>query len=154
VHKLLLHPAAPGRLYQQNHWGTYRSDDRGETWTRFDKGLPTDFGFGIALDAHDRERCYVVPLDAQEGVFRATTGSLAVYGHDGKRWTALRRGLPAAHAYLGVQREGMASDPLRPCGLYVGTTTGQLFASADAGRSWRQIASYLPAIMSVSVAVV
>lgn len=151
---MLLHPAVPGRLFQQNHWGTYRSDDHGDSWKRFDKGLPTDFGFGLALHAGDPDRCYVVPLEAQEGAFRATTGAFTVYTHDGKSWKALQRGLPSENAFLGVQREGMASDPLRPCGVYVGTTTGQLFAGADEGRSWKAIASHLPAIMSVSVAVV
>lgn len=151
---MLLHPAAPGRLFQQNHWGVYRSDDQGESWKRFDRGLPSEFGFGLALHRNDAGRCYVVPLDSREGAFRATPGAFIVYTHDGTSWKALRRGLPSENAYLGVQREGMASDPLRPCGVYVGTTTGQLFAGADEGRSWKAIASHLPPIMSVSVAVV
>lgn len=154
MHKLLLQPAVPGRLFQQNHWGVYRSDDHGESWKRFDRGLPNEFGFGLALHASDPDRCYVVPLEPQEGTFRVTPGTFAVYTHDGRSWKALRRGLPSENAYLGVQREGLASDPLRPCGVYVGTTTGQLFASADEGRSWNAIASHLPPIMSVSAAVV
>lgn len=151
---MLLHPAVPGRLFQQNHWGTYRTDDQGESWRRFDRGLPSDFGFGLALHASDPDRCYVVPLQPEEYAFRATSGAFAVYAHDGKVWSALRRGLPSENAYLGVLREGMASDPLRPCGVYVGTTTGQLFSSADEGRTWNGIASYLPPILSVSSAVV
>lgn len=154
MHKLLLHPAAPGRLFQQNHWGVYRSDDGGDSWKRIDKGLPSEFGFGLALHPRDPDRCYVTPLEPQEGTFRASPGALAVYARRGNSWKALRKGLPAGHAYLGVLREGMASDPLRPCGVYVGTTAGQLFASADEGRSWRAVASFLPGILSVSAAVV
>ncbi|HXG62669.1 MAG TPA: hypothetical protein VNO22_14970 [Planctomycetota bacterium] len=96
----------------------------------------------------------MTPLEPQEGTFRATPGALVVYARDGSSWRPLRRGLPADNAYLGVLREGMASDPLRPCGVYVGTTAGQLFVGADEGRSWKAVASYLPGILSVSVAVV
>lgn len=154
MHKLLLHPASPGRLYQQNHFGVYRSDDLGESWKRFDQGLPSEFGFGLALHRGDPDRCYTVPQDSQEGAFRVTRGKFTVYTHDGKAWKGLQRGLPRENAYLGVLREGMASDPLRPCGVYVGTSTGHLFASADEGRTWGEIASHLPSILSVSAAVV
>jgi hypothetical protein len=152
VHKILLHPVATERLYQQNHVGTYWSDDRGESWTAIQKGLPSDFGFGLALDANDPDACLVVPLQPEGYAFRATMGSLRVYRWNG-RWTMNDAGLPR-DAYLSVLREGMSSDRLNPCGVYVGTGTGQLFGSADGGRRWRAIAQYLPPILSVSAAVV
>jgi len=156
VHKLLLHPAAPGRLYQQNHVGVYRSDDHGDTWYAIHEGLPQDYGFGLALDRNDADTCFVVPLVPGQYAFRATSGAFCVYRWNGgkKGWKALTSGLPGKGAYLNVLREGMSSDPLSPCGVYVGTGTGQLFHSADAGRSWRALALYLPPILSVSAAVV
>ncbi len=156
MHKLLRHPAAPGRLYQQNHVGSYRSDDHGETWTRIDRGLPHDFGFGLALDPGDPETCFVVPMEPQGGTYRATSGALRVYRWGGMpgRWTALGRGLPGDGAYLSVLREGMAWDGLPRCGLYVGTGGGHLFHSPDRGKEWRALAAYLPPILSVSAAVV
>ena len=156
MHKLLLHPAAPGRLYQQNHMGVYRSDDHGDSWYAIHAGLPTDYGFGLALDPHDADTCFVVPLIPKQYAFRATMGAFRVYRWKGGRrgWTALGKGLPSQGAYLSVLRQGMASDPLDPCGVYVGTGTGQLFHSADAGRTWKTIAQYLPPIFSVAAAVV
>lgn len=154
MHKLRLHPARPGRLYQQNHVGVYRSDDHGETWTRIDKGLPWEFGFGLALSPADPETCYVTPLEPEQGMYRATTGKLRVYRLRNSGWEELGNGLPSEHAYVSVLREGMANDTLDPCGLYVGTGTGQLFHSSDAGASWRAIAAHLPPILSVSAAVV
>ncbi len=152
MHKLLLHPAAPGRIYQQNHVGTYRSDDRGDTWYAIHKGLPSDYGFGLALDGNDPDACLVVPLEPGQYAYRATAGQMRVYRWNG-RWTANGAGLPGA-AYLSVLREGMSSDTLNPCGVYVGTGTGQIFASADGGRRWKLIADFLPPVMSVSAAVV
>ena len=149
---MLMHPAEPGRLYQQNHVGTYRSDDRGESWIAIDKGLPTNFGFGLALDANDPDACLVLPLEGGDYSFRATEGRMRVFRWNG-RWTAHEAGLPR-DAYLSVLREGMSSDRLDPCGVYVGTGTGQVFASADGGRRWRAIAQYLPSVMSISATVV
>jgi len=157
VHKLLLHPAVPGRAYQQNHVGVYRTDDHGETWNAIQMGLPTDYGFGLALDPNDPDTCYTVPLDPKDNyAYRATGGQFKVYRWNGpgKGWTGLSKGLPAEGAYLNVLREGMSSDSLDPCGLYVGTGTGQVFHSADAGRSWAPLALYLPPVLSVSAAVV
>jgi len=151
VHKLLLHPS--GRLYQQNHLGVYRSDDAGASWQAIDRGLPSDFGFGLALHPRDRRVCWVVPLEPQDYAYRATRGAFRVYRRGDAGWTAHGRGLPE-DAYLNVLREGMASDPLTPCGVYVGTGGGHVFNSSDEGRSWRTLAEYLPAVQSVSVAVV
>lgn len=157
VHKLLAHPAVKGRLYQQNHVGVYKTDDSGDTWQRIDQGLPYEFGFGLALDPRNAETCFVTPLEPEGGMYRATTGKFRVYrfrGGEGERaWEELGQGLPSDGAYLSVLREGMANDPLDPVGVYVGTGTGQLFHSADAGATWRPIASYLPPILSVSAAV-
>jgi hypothetical protein len=150
---MLVHPASPGRLYQQNHVGTYRSDDRGDNWTAIHEGLPFDFGFGLALDPNDAEACFTVPLEPEGYAFRATPGALRVWRWAGKGWSAQGDGLPS-EAYVSVLREGMSSDPLRPCGVYVGTGTGQVFASADGGQRWKAIASYLPPVYSVSAAVV
>ncbi len=154
MHKLLLHPAVPGRIYQQNHEGVYRSDNHGDTWYAIHKGLPYDFGFGLALDAHDPETCFVTPLAPEGYAFRATAGHFRVYRFAGRSWKPLERGLPQDGAFLNVLREGMSSDSLNPCGVYVGTGTGQIFHSADAGRSWRTMADHLPPILSVSAAVV
>lgn len=149
-----MHPAAPGRLYQQNHVGTYRSDDAGDSWTRIDKGLPFDFGFSLALDPNNADTCFVTPLQPEGYAFRATPGRLAVYQRNGASWTARSNGLPSEGAFVSVLREGMASDTLKPCGVYVGTGGGHLLSSRDAGRSWKPIALYLPPILSVSAAVV
>jgi hypothetical protein len=141
-------------MYQQNHVGVYRSDDRGETWYAIHQGLPSDFGFGLALDPNDGDACFVVPLKPEQYAWRATDGRFAVYRSKRKGWTAKGRGLPAKDAYLSVLREGMSNDTLDPAGVYVGTGTGQLFASRDAGNSWKPIATHLPPILSVSATVV
>lgn len=141
-------------MFQQNHVGVYRSDDYGDTWTAIDKGLPSDFGFGLALDPQDGDACFTVPLKPEEYAWRATPGDFAVYRSKKKGWTAGRKGLPGKDAYLSVLREGMSNDTLSPAGIYVGAGSGQLFASRDAGRSWKSIASYLPPILSVNARVV
>ena len=156
VHKLLQHPTEPGRLYQQNHVGVYRSDDYGSNWYRIDPGLPYDFGFGLALNAHNPDTCYVTPLEPSGYSYRATPGALRVYGWKGpnRGWRAFSKGLPQRDAYLSVLREGMASDTLKPCGIYVGTGSGQIFHSADEGSTWEVLAHYLPPVQSVSAAVI
>src|SRR5262245_57525727 len=141
-------------MYQRNHVGVYRSDDLGDTWYAIHKGLPSDFGFGMALDPHDEDACLVIPLQPDEYTWRATPGDVAVYRSRVGGWTANGRGLPAKDAYVSVLREGMSNDALKPAGVYFGTGTGQLFASRDAGRSWKSIASYLPPILSVNATVV
>ena len=153
VHKLVMSPKDTTRLYQQNHVGMHRSDDAGLTWTEVTEGLPTDFGFAAAAHPHDRDSFYVIPLDPGHGRF-TPDGKVAVWrtSDAGSSWRRLERGLPQRDAYVGVLREGMAIDGLDEPGLYFGTSTGQLFASRDAGESWEEIASYLPGIWSVEVA--
>ncbi|MEM7167382.1 MAG: hypothetical protein AAF581_18110 [Planctomycetota bacterium] len=155
MHKLLVHPAEPGRLYQQNHVGVYRTDDHGDSWHRIDEGLPYHFGFGMALNHKDPETCYVIPLEPMEYAFRATDGALRVYRakKGGKSWKKLGKGLPKKHAYLSILRQAMASDVCDPCGVYFGTGGGQVFASRDEGDSWIAAAEYLPPVHSVSAAI-
>ncbi len=155
VHKLVMSPADHDRLYQQNHCGMHRSTDAGRSWVEITDGLPTDFGFAAAAHPHDRDSFYVIPLDP--GHARCMPeGHAAVWRtrDAGETWQRLDRGLPHRDAHLGVLREGMAMDALDVPGVYFGTSTGQVFASADEGETWAEIASYLPAIASVEVAVV
>jgi hypothetical protein len=154
VHKLLMHPARQDRLYQQNHHGTYRSDDCGESWIEISDGLPSDFGYALALDPTDPDTLFVIPEESSE--MRATVdGKLRIYcSRDaGGAWRPLTRGLPQENAYVSILREGLTNDTMEPCGLYVGTSSGHLFASRDRGESWQMLASFLPRILSVSVAV-
>jgi photosystem II stability/assembly factor-like uncharacterized protein len=155
VHKLVRSPVDTSRLYQQNHVGMHRSDDGAESWTEITDGLPTEFGFAAAAHPHDRDTFYVIPLDP--GHARCMPeGSAAVWRTQdaGSTWQRLSAGLPQHNAHVGVLREGMAIDARDEPGVYFGTSTGQLYASADQGESWSEIASYLPGIMSVEVAVV
>ncbi|MGZ4272472.1 MAG: WD40/YVTN/BNR-like repeat-containing protein [Gaiellales bacterium] len=154
VHKLVMSPTDHDRLYQQNHVGMHRSDDAGRSWVEITDGLPTEFGFAAAAHPHDRDSFYVIPLDP--GHARCMPdGRVAVWRtrDAGSSWQRLDSGLPQRDAYLGVLREGLAIDPLDVPGLYFGTSTGQVFASADEGETWSEIASYLPAIASVEVTV-
>jgi photosystem II stability/assembly factor-like uncharacterized protein len=155
VHKLVMSPADHDRLYQQNHCGTHRSDDAGRSWVEITEGLPTDFGFAAVAHPHDRDGFYVIPLDGAHDRCMPE-GRAAVWRtrDAGESWQRLDRGLPQRDARLGVLREGMAVDALDVPGLYVGTSTGQVFASVDEGEHWNEIASYLPGISSVEVAVI
>jgi hypothetical protein len=155
VHKLVMSPVDSERLYQQNHVGMHRSDDAGKTWTEITDGLPTEFGFPAAAHPHDRDTFYVIPVDPGHGRVMKD-GAAAVWRtrDAGNNWQRLERGLPQEDAYLGVLREGMAMDTYETPGVYFGTSTGQVFASADEGESWNEIASYLPSITSVEVAIV
>jgi photosystem II stability/assembly factor-like uncharacterized protein len=155
VHKLVMSPTDHDRMYQQNHVGMHRSDDAGQSWTEITEGLPTEFGFAAAVHPHDRDAFYVIPLDP--GHARCMPeGKAAVWRtrDAGSSWQRLDAGLPQRDAHLGVLREGMTNDELDAPGFYFGTSTGQVFASVDDGESWNEIASYLPAIWSVEVAVV
>lgn len=154
VHKLLLHPRMNTRLYQQNHCGVYRSDDRGDHWVEITAGLPSDFGYALAVDPHDPDTVYVIPEESSH--MRSTVdGMLRVYrSRDaGATWQPLTGGLPQENAYVSILREGMTSDNAEPCGVYFGTSSGHLFASNDAGESWSLVAGYLPRILSVSTVV-
>jgi photosystem II stability/assembly factor-like uncharacterized protein len=155
VHKLVMSPVDNDRLYQQNHVGMHRSNDGGLSWTEITDGLPTEFGFAAAAHPHDRDTFYVIPLDPGHGR-TMPDGRAAVWRtrDAGSTWQRLEEGLPQRDAHLGVLREGLAIDSYDVPGLYFGTSTGQVFASADEGESWSEIASYLPAISSVEVAVV
>jgi photosystem II stability/assembly factor-like uncharacterized protein len=154
VHKLVRSPQDGDRLYQQNHVGMHRSDDGGLTWTEISEGLPTEFGFAAAAHPHDRETFYVIPLDPGHGrVMPAGEAAVWRTRDAGSSWQRLDAGLPRRNAHVGVLREGMAVDSHDEPGVYFGTSTGQLFASADGGDRWTEIASYLPGIASVEVAV-
>lgn len=152
VHKMARHPERPNALYQQNHCGVYRSDDGGEYWKDIRNNLPSRFGFPIAVDANDPKKVYVVPL---EGDFAriSPNSKFAVWTSDnaGKEWYQLSKGFPKT-AYFTVLRDGMVADGEDSCGLYVGTTTGQLYASRNHGNAWEKISDTLPPILSVSVA--
>jgi photosystem II stability/assembly factor-like uncharacterized protein len=154
VHRLVRSPVDPDRMYQQNHVGMHRSDDGGQTWSEITDGLPTEFGFAAATHPHDRDTFYVIPLDPGHGR-TMPEGQAAVWRtrDAGSSWQRLDRGLPDRDAYIGVLRAAMTVDPYDEPGLYFGTSTGQVFASADEGDSWAQIADYLPPISSVEVAV-
>lgn len=152
VHSLRSHPAVPGRLYQQNHCGTYRSDDAGDHWTEITHGLPSEFGYVVGLDPRDPDRAWVIPEESSH--MRTTCDArLRVYetGDAGRSWKATVEGLPQRHAYVTVLREALATDGLDPCGVYFGTATGHLYASPDGAR-WSLVASHLPKILSVTAA--
>lgn len=155
VHKLLLHPRRNERLYQQNHCGVYRTDDRGENWTEITAGLPSDFGYALAIDPHDPDTLFVIPEESSH--MRSTVdGRLRVYRSSdaGASWQPLTRGLPQENAYVSILREGMTSDDGDPCGVYLGTSSGHLFISSNGGDSWTLVAGYLPRILSVSVSLI
>jgi photosystem II stability/assembly factor-like uncharacterized protein len=154
VHKLMMSPSQPSLLFQQNHCGVYRSDDAGKNWTEITKGLPSDFGFPIAVHPRKSETVYVIPLQGAE--FRCPpNGKLRVFRtrNGGKSWKALSRGLPQDNAFVGMYREAMAMDDREPAGIYFGTNTGKIFASRDEGDSWFELADNLPPVYSVSISV-
>jgi photosystem II stability/assembly factor-like uncharacterized protein len=155
VHKIVHHLGKPDRLFLQNHWGLYRSDDGAETWTDIAHGVPSDFGFAMAVHPHDPECLYIVPMESDE--FRCTPeGRLRVYRtrNAGASWEPLTRGLPQQGAYETVLRDGMVTDSLDPAGIYFGTRSGKLYASRDGGQSWKEVLNGLPQIVCVASAVV
>jgi hypothetical protein len=155
VHKMVLHPARPERIFLQHHWGLYRSDDRGDTWKSISNGVPSDFGFAMMMHPRDPDCVYVIPIESDE--FRCTPdGRLRVYRtrNGGASWEPLARGLPQRDAYKTVLRDGMDTDRLDPAGIYFGTRSGELFGSLDEGKSWKMILSGLPPIVCVRSVVV
>jgi photosystem II stability/assembly factor-like uncharacterized protein len=155
VHKIAQHAAKPGRLFLQNHWGLYRSDDAGESWKDIANGVPSDFGFCLGIHPRDPDTAFIVPLHSDG--FRCTPdGKLRVYRTKdaGASWQAMTRGLPQKDAFETVVRDGLGVDALDPAGVYFGTRSGKLFASADEGRSWRLLAESLPPVVCVKAAVV
>jgi hypothetical protein len=152
VHRIAMHRDRPQVLFMQKHWDVMRSDDAGDTWREVSGNLPTDFGFPIGIHAHEPDTIYVVPItsDAQHyppdgalRVFRSRTG--------GEEWEALTDGLPQRNCYVNVLRDAMAIDAFDPCGIYFGTTGGQVYASRNAGDAWAPIVRDLPAVLSLEV---
>jgi photosystem II stability/assembly factor-like uncharacterized protein len=152
VHRIALHPSRPDVLFMQKHWDVMRTDNAGDEWREVSGNLPTDFGFPIDVHAHEPETIYVVPIkndsehfppDGKLRVYRSRTG--------GNEWEAMTRGLPQENCYVNVLRDAMAVDSLDPCGVYFGTTGGQVYASADGGDSWTPIVRDLPGVLSVEV---
>ncbi len=152
VHRIAMHGSRPNVLFMQKHWDVLRSDDYGDTWHEVSGDLPTDFGFVIDVHAHEPETVYVVPIksdsehyppDAKLRVFRSRSG--------GNEWEPLTRGLPQSDCYVNVLRDAMAVDTLDPCGVYFGTTGGQVYLSPDGGDNWTPIVRDLPGVLSVEV---
>jgi photosystem II stability/assembly factor-like uncharacterized protein len=152
VHRIALHPSRPDVLFMQKHWDVMRSDNAGELWSEVSGNLPTDFGFVIDVHAHEPETIYVVPIQSDSEHF-PPEGKLRVYRSrsGGNEWEALTKGLPQRDCYVDVLREAMDVDSLDPCGVYFGTTGGQVYASADAGDTWAPIVRDLPTVLSVEV---
>src|SRR5262245_762996 len=150
VHRIAMHPSNPDVLFMQKHWDVMRSDDGGEQWHEVSGNLPSDFGFPIAVHANEPETVYVVPIksdsehvppDAKLRVYRSRSG--------GDEWEPLTKGLPQSHCYVNVYRDAMGVDDLDPCGVYFGTTGGQVYGSADGGDTWKAIVRDLPGVLSV-----
>jgi photosystem II stability/assembly factor-like uncharacterized protein len=155
VHRIAMHPSRPNVLFMQKHWDVLRTDDAGDNWREVSGNLPSDFGFPIAVHAHEPETIYVVPIksdsehyppDAKLRVYRSRTG--------GEDWEALTKGLPQENCYVNILRDAMSIDTLDPCGIYFGTTGGQVYGSADGGDSWAPIVRDLPAVLSVEAQVI
>src|SRR6266700_1806753 len=152
VHHIAMNPSRPGVLFMQKHWDVMRSDDAGDNWKEVSGNLPTDFGFAIDVHAHEPETIYVVPIKSDSEHF-PLEGKLRVYRSrtGGNEWEPLAKGLPQKDSYVNVLRDAMAVDSLDSCGVYFGTTGGQVYASSDAGDSWNPIVRDLPAVLSVEV---
>ena len=152
VHRIAMHPARPDVLFMQKHWDVMRSDDAGESWREVSGDLPSDFGFPIDVHAHEPDTVYVVPIKSDSEHF-PPDGCLRVYRSrtGGDEWEPLTKGLPQSNCFVNVLRDAMAVDALDACGVYFGTTGGQVYASADAGDSWNPISQHLPAVLSVEV---
>src|SRR5690606_30025175 len=152
VHNLAFHSSRPDTVFMQKHWDVCRTDDAGDNWREVSGNLPSDFGFPIAVHAHEPETIYVVPIlsdsqhfppDGRLRVYRSRTGGI--------EWEALTRGLPQENCYVNILRDAMSVDRLERCGIYFGTTGGQVYASPDSGDTWQAIAEHLPPVLSVEV---
>lgn len=152
VHRIDMHPGRPEVLYMQKHWDVMRSEDRGDSWTEVSGNLPSDFGFPIAVHAHETETIYVVPITS-DSLHYPPDGKLRVYRSrsGGGDWEALSAGLPQENCYVNVLRDAMCVDTLDSCGIYFGTTGGQVYCSADSGDNWRTVVRDLPPVLSVEV---
>jgi photosystem II stability/assembly factor-like uncharacterized protein len=152
VHHVAMHPKRPGVLFMQKHWDVMRSDNAGDLWTEVSGNLPTDFGFVIDVHAHEPDTIFVVPIKSDSEHF-VPDGKLRVYRSKsgGNEWEALTKGLPQRDCYVNVLRDAMSLDSLDPCGVYFGTSGGQVYGSANAGDSWTPIVRDLPAVLSVEV---
>ncbi len=152
VHNLAMHPSRPNVLFMQKHWDVNRSDDAGDSWHEVSGNLPSDFGFPIGVHAHEPNTIYVVPIKSDSEHY-PPDGKLRVYRSrsGGNEWEALTKGLPQTDCYVNVLRSALAVDSLESCGIYFGTTGGQVYASADSGDSWSAIVHDLPPVLSVEV---
>jgi photosystem II stability/assembly factor-like uncharacterized protein len=152
VHRITMHPSRPGVLFMQKHWDVMRSDDAGESWYEVSGNLPSDFGFPIVVHAHEPETIYVIPIKSDSEHY-PPEGKLRVYRSrtGGNEWHALTKGLPQQDCYVDVLREAMSVDTLDPCGIYFGTTGGQVYCSPDSGDTWETIVRDLPSVLSVEV---
>ena len=154
VHRLAQHPSRPDTLFMQKHWDVLRTDDAGANWREVSGDLPTDFGFPIAVHAHEPETIYVVPITS-DSLHYVMDGKLRVYRSrtGGEHWEPLTAGLPQENCYVNVLRDAMAVDTLESCGIYFGTSGGQVYGSSDSGDTWRAIVRDLPPVLSVEAQV-
>jgi BNR/Asp-box repeat len=153
VHKIVSHPSKPERLFLQNHWGLYRSDNAADSWNDIANGVPSDFGFALDIDPNEPETAYIIPLESDE--FRCTPDAkLRVYRtqNSGASWEPLINGLPQENAFETVLRDGLSTDEMKPTGIYFGTRNGKLFGSNDGGESWQTIEEGLPPVVCVKTA--
>ena len=155
VHKVVHHASKPERLFLQNHWGLYRSDDWGDSWHDVANGVPSDFGFSMAMHPHDADTVYIVPIQSDQfRVFPDAKARVYRTKNAGASWEPLSDGLPQSQAFDSVLRDSLAVDTHEPAGVYFGTRGGKVFASANDGESWKEIADSLPSICCVKAAVV
>ncbi len=150
VHHITMHPSRPGTLFMQKHWDVLRTDNHGDFWNEVSGDLPSDFGFPIEVHAHEPETIFVIPIKSDSEHF-PPEGKLRVYRSrsGGGEWEALTKGLPQENCFVNVLREAMSVDSLEPCGIYFGTTGGQVYGSADGGETWKTIVRDLPKVLSV-----
>jgi photosystem II stability/assembly factor-like uncharacterized protein len=150
VHRIAMHPSRPKTLFMQKHWDVLRSDDGADSWTEISGNLPTDFGFTIEINANQPDTVYVFPIKSDSEHF-TPDGKLRVYRsrNGGNEWEPLTKGLPQSDCYVNILRDASSVDTMDPCGIYFGTTGGQVYASADGGDSWKPIVRDLPAVFSV-----